>query len=355
MSDGTPKHYKTRVIEPGIVSYENEGLGKVLVRKEALDRMAASFVGKPVVNLVHKDISEAEAFLSSTPDWKKGDGIVTKIWWEDDGWYWVEFLAWDPDTKAYIDEHDYGVSCSYKPTEDDDDGGMYHNIEYDGEILDGFYRHLAIVENPRYEGVGKPQPIGAAVYNNSLEDSMKKWKLFGKTLKNAMPDDSEKEKDPPMDNEKEGEMDMKMAYAMGEDGEKVPMEELVNAYMTQKEMEAQNADRNCMVNMEDMYEMENGETVAVKDMYNAYMNGKKNMQNAEKPIETKFEEVSESQGTTTINNSSEPKVPEPNENFEALNNAATAAAPKRENVPGTRSEKLARGQARYGSVAVGGK
>ncbi len=157
-----PKLYRCRFIEPGLVHY-NE-FGTVLVQKPALDKMAKSFVGKPVVNVVHKDVSPADYSTGSA------DGIVTDVWYDPDGWYWAKFLVWDPATQKNCESSAYSVSCAYDLLESKDEGGMHNNITYSQEVVDGEYTHLAIVANPRYEG--------ARILYNSKGGTDMKWKFW---------------------------------------------------------------------------------------------------------------------------------------------------------------------------------
>lgn len=157
-----PKAYKCRFIEPGLVHY-NE-FGTVLVQKPALDKMAKSFIGKPVVNVVHKDVSPQ--------DFNNGeaDGIVTDVWYDPDGWYWANFLVWDPATQKNCESSAYSVSCAYDLKESKDEGGVHNNLAYSQEVVDGEYTHLAIVANPRYEG--------ARILYNSKGGTDMKWKFW---------------------------------------------------------------------------------------------------------------------------------------------------------------------------------
>jgi hypothetical protein len=105
-----PKKYTCQFIEPGLISYENEGMGKVLILKDALDKMAPSFIGKPVVDLTHKD---------ATPEnfEKIADGVISDVYWKDEiGWYCCDFIVWDEETKKNIESGKFSVSCAYVPT-----------------------------------------------------------------------------------------------------------------------------------------------------------------------------------------------------------------------------------------------
>jgi hypothetical protein len=146
-----PKRYRTEFIEPGVVSYEDSGQGKVFVSREALDRMKATFIGKPVVNVLHKDLTFEEAFkLSDEERESMADGIVFNCGWLPNGWQFADMIVWDLETQKNIDDRQFSTSCAYLPTEVNT-GGKWHNIEYDEEVKNGVYTHMAIVKNPRYE------------------------------------------------------------------------------------------------------------------------------------------------------------------------------------------------------------
>lgn len=194
-----PKSYKCNFIEPGVVHYQDLGPCKVcgdqrvcgnqgdecqvegetiLVGQDTLDRMAATFVGKPVIDKEHKEVTPSTIIDG------EADGVVTRVW-KENGWSWCDFLVWNPETQKHCDEGLFSVSCAYEPTQVDDTGGEYHNIPYASEIKDGCYTHLAIVQSPRYEG--------ARILVNSKGGRMS-WKFWEKgSRKNALPLDPEKE------------------------------------------------------------------------------------------------------------------------------------------------------------------
>lgn len=172
--DGWPKMYTCSFIEPGVVFYQDLGENgeTILVERDALAKMAMSFVGKPVINFVHKDVT------AKTVANGEADGIVSKVWLGGDGWWYCEFLVWDDLTQKNCESGAYSVSCAYEPTQVNQVGGTYHNMPYQEEVLDGVYTHLAVVANPRYEG--------ARIFVNSKGGS-NMWKFWskGKEKKNA--------------------------------------------------------------------------------------------------------------------------------------------------------------------------
>lgn len=151
-TDGWPSAVDMKVIDPGVVFYEDlvnaEGQhvgGNVLVQKPALDRMAASMEGKPIVNWDHRTVKPGE--------YNKGkfQGIITKVYFNSaDGWYHASGYVWDEPTRKNI-QNGYSISCAYAVSEWGE-GGAYHKVPYEKEVLNGTYTHIAVVPVPRYEG-----------------------------------------------------------------------------------------------------------------------------------------------------------------------------------------------------------
>lgn len=139
-----PTTFKCKFIVPGLVHYDD--YGTVLVRKEILDSMAQTFVGKPVINVVHKDVAP-DIYENA-----EADGIVTRVWYDPaDGWFWCEFIVWDEATQFNCRSNAYSVSCAYDVSSFKSEKGTFNNVPYEQEVLSGSYTHLAIVANPRYE------------------------------------------------------------------------------------------------------------------------------------------------------------------------------------------------------------
>lgn len=331
MGDSTPKSYRTRYIQPGLISYEDEGRGIYLVGQEALDKMRKSFIGMPVYNMVHKDIDAEDAFSSSsqiTPE--SADGIISDTWKGDDGWEWANMLIWDPETKKNIDQHGFLVSCAYCPTKEGP-GGKSNGIDYDGEVIDANYEHMAVVANPRYED--------SKIFANSKGAKMAKFKLSDilpgkKSTKEKMK--NQKAVPPETEEKKEDEqMENTGGAFVNVGGENVPMSELMAAY--QEKMNGAEEEFP-MMNMEDEVEMSDGSMVKVSDMVNAYQEKMGGMANAEPPTDTVAEPVVKMQNAK----------PEKNENFKSLQNAASAAS-KASPKYMTQRERIAAGKLRYGS------
>lgn len=266
-----PKKYTCSFIEPGLVHYQDlgpckkcgnamscsngsEGPGSgceptgehVLVKQEALAKMAQSFVGKPVIDKMHKDV---------TPDTVaegEADGIVTRVWLDDKtGWWMCEFLVWNPEAQLHCESSAYSVSCAYEPTAVNQDGGEYHNIPYAEEIEDGSYTHLAIVTNPRYEG--------ARIFVNSKGGSMSWRKWLPGARKNAAPLDP-------------------LKTLVDVDGEKVPLQNLHDALKSEEEKknaEAKAAEEQVLNDDEMVCEID-GKEHKLGELKQAYRASKKN-------------------------------------------------------------------------------
>ena len=183
-NSGWPNVYSCNFIEPGIVSYEDSDSGIALVTKEALDKMMPSFIGKPVVINHQKITPENYGEMKSSGTIV---GHVIKTYYNPtDGWFWCDFIVDTDEGKKRIEQHLDKVSCAYTVL-DAQDGGLWHDIKYDGEITDGAFTHLALVENPRYEGSEITKQLPAMLVNgkaahfiNQEEGTIMKFDFFKK-------------------------------------------------------------------------------------------------------------------------------------------------------------------------------
>lgn len=237
-----PKAYKCNFIEPGLVFYQDLGLCSVcgdkkscsegrnapgsacktegemvLVGQKALAKMAKSFIGRPVIDVVHEDV---EPNTIADGD---ADGIVTRVWLDGEtGWWNAEFLIWNPETQKHCDSPlTWSVSCAYNPTDVNSDGGDYHNIPYHQEIKDGEYTHLAIVTSPRYEGARITTLMNSKSYVRVQPKGGKEmsWKFWERgERKNASP--------------------VNLDEKVNVGGEEVSMKELLDAMPEEKKEEA---------------------------------------------------------------------------------------------------------------------
>lgn len=139
--EGRGRHFSCRFIEPGIVAYN--GSGVIKVSKEALDKFINSLVGCPVVIRHHEIDNENVDDLRV--------GVVSSVFYNpEDGWFYCDGIIWDVEAISKI-EQGWSVSCCYIVKQTTGESGEWHNIPFDDELIDGFFEHLAIVPNPRYE------------------------------------------------------------------------------------------------------------------------------------------------------------------------------------------------------------
>ena len=333
-----PESYRAYYIEPGLADYTMEGIGTVLIGKEALDKMMSTYIGKPVVNLEHTDKEPEELFNMSVQNMKDwADGVIAATGYdEESGWYWTDMMIWDEDTLENI-KSGYSVSCAYDVTEADDSGGTYHNVPYDEEVLNGEALHMAIVPNPRYEKAWIIQNSKSEeetlkiVWRKKKETPVKK-----KKVQNAEPE--EKEDD-------EEVVENATGYVENSKGEQVPISELIAMYN-------QKIANKCKVyNMDDEVEID-GKKMKVSELMAAIEEDEEVVENAEPAQTDDAEEVVDE----TLQNAT-PDKPVKNETFKKVKNAAGKDGPevKPHNL-NTQSERFERGKARYGTpVAQGGK
>jgi hypothetical protein len=163
-----PKDYTCNFLEPGIVSYEDVNQGVALLKKETIDRMLSSFIGKPVL-IDHKEVDPANFK-------KNAVGYVTSATFNPiTGWFDCTFILTDDKAKAKVEEG-YSVSCSFDVLETKE-GGEWHAIKYDEEISEATFTHLALVSSPRYEECRIRVNSKAAKIK---ESAMKRWADYAK-------------------------------------------------------------------------------------------------------------------------------------------------------------------------------
>ena len=140
------RKFQARLLEPGIVSYEDVGCGKAYLTRETIDGSRDTFIGRPLVltnKLRHQKVTPKELEQHAR-------GYITGTFWGDDGWLWCDGIVHDDDAKDAINRVKF-CSCAYTVL-NAGPGGEYHAIPYHEEILQFSGEHLAIVDKPRYEG-----------------------------------------------------------------------------------------------------------------------------------------------------------------------------------------------------------
>lgn len=338
-----PKRYRALHITPGVVDYtDGDQRETVLIKKPALDSMNRSFLGKPVFNFTHKTIDPEVAFnFTGEESEKHAVGVISDVGYDaESGYYFADMMIWDEETQNNI-ANGFGVSNAYIP--EVADGGIYNNVPYDEEVVDGEYHHMAVVEDPRYGDV--------RIFENSKRGKPMKFKLFGKKDKDL----KKNQEDPPAADDKkkdEDEMSLNMeSVLIDEEGNELPLSEMVEAYKASKNSEDEDDDKPTL-NMDDTIEID-GKEVPVKELYDNYCAKK----NAEPPTDQPLEDVvDEDLKKNSAGDDKKEDPSKPNENFLKLkSNANKGAEPDKIKV-NTQKTRLDRGKARYGSTvqAAGG-
>lgn len=340
-----PKSYKCRFIQPGIISYDDQKQGTVLVDKNVLDSMAKTFRNCPVIFVPnqHDDSDKSNSFDFSDMSKNPASGLVTGIpFWGEDGWQWVEFTVWDENAIKAI-ENGYSVSCAYIPDETKE-GGEWHQIPYDEEVTNGHYIHMAIVARPRYEG--------SRIFANS-KGGHGIMALFG-MKKNTEPPKKEEQGKAPEVQGAEGKKDEPVMInaentTIDMNGTKVPLYEMIEAY------QMKHGDENLPPELQDddTIVLPDGTKVTVADLKAEYSDMSEGGENGGEGEEPPAEEEPEEKEKPAMTNAAPAKPKTVNK---ALKNAAKTDGAVFDNSIETESERLARGRKLYSSaVKNGGK
>lgn len=136
--------FKARLLKPGLVSYNDVDCGIILLSQQAIKNSVQTFIGRPLI-IKHK---------TTTPATLENDaqGYITDVYFDaDDGWWWCDGIVHSDAAKEAIRKMGK-VSTGYAPIDVLVRKGKEHDISYDQEIKSFSGEHLAIVDNPRYEG-----------------------------------------------------------------------------------------------------------------------------------------------------------------------------------------------------------
>lgn len=139
---GKARKFVSKFIEPGLINYQDIGFGQCLLKKVTIDKFINTMIGCPVI-INHQIVDKSNVKDLAV-------GYVTNVWFNpEDGWYYCDGILNDEDAESLIGQG-YSVSCSFEITDVDESGGVHNDNFYDTEILNGNFRHLALVENPRF-------------------------------------------------------------------------------------------------------------------------------------------------------------------------------------------------------------
>lgn len=190
----------------GLVDYSDVDDGKYLLRKEAIDRMLPTLEGRPLV-IGHQKIDPDHIDDVAV-------GYITKGYWNPEtGSFDCDVLVKDPEI---LNPSKNAVSCAYVATEFGE-GGRYSGIDYDAEILNGEFTHIALVDNPRYND--------AKILVNGLKKGANM--MIKRFFSNA--DDEKKAEDKKENEEETKELSPEDVVTVGD--KDVTIKELVDCYV----------------------------------------------------------------------------------------------------------------------------
>lgn len=161
---------------PGVAEYQEPDKEpyRVFLNENTLRRMDPTFAGRPVfvehVDGVDDDIDELK---------KEADGWVIESFFNSaDGKHWVKFIIVSDRGERAI-KNGFRLSNCYEP-QDFAQGGLWNGVTYAREVTDGEYEHLAVVKHPRYEESVIMTPEEFKKYNSDKEIELKRLSNEGK-------------------------------------------------------------------------------------------------------------------------------------------------------------------------------
>jgi hypothetical protein len=303
--------------------------------------MSHTFIGKPVI-INHQN---------ATPEnyTKLAVGYVTAVrFCPEDAWFYADFIVTDEKAKKCIEEEGYSVSCAYNVL-DVKEGGLWHDIKFDGEIVEGSFTHLALVENPRYEESKITKQLPAMLVNGKSahyveqKEENEMFKIFKKK-------EAEKQED-------------FTSLHVAINGKEIPVTDLIKSYVENKKNEKKEIR---MAADEDIVDID-GNAVSIADLKADYAMKKQNEKKEEEvkkdeekkanEKEKELEKEEKKEIEEGMNEKEEEKKEEKKEEkenskkegnkyFAQLENAGKTFVEENENVanllPLTRSERAAR-------------
>lgn len=155
---------------PGLAQYnESDGSSfKVFLNDDTIRKMGKTFEGCPVF-VDH--VSRVDSNLDNLRG--EADGYVVESFYNShDGKHWVKFMITSKRGLEAI-QKGYRLSNAYE-AKLFGNGGVWNGIDYDKEVLDGEFEHLALVEDPRYDESIVMTPEDFKSYNEDKESEAKR-------------------------------------------------------------------------------------------------------------------------------------------------------------------------------------
>ncbi len=157
-----PKRFFGLHMVDGTAEYEEDGKApyKIFINEQTIRKMGPSFEGCPVY-VQHVDEVDLENIQL------EADGYVVKSFYNAaDGKHWVEFMVISDRGHQAISKG-WKLSNAYHPVLKNIPG-VWNGMDYQAEVVDGEFEHLAIVDNPRYAESKIFTPEQFKEYNDAL-------------------------------------------------------------------------------------------------------------------------------------------------------------------------------------------
>jgi hypothetical protein len=156
---------------PGVAEYREQGKEpfRIFINENTIRKMDPTFAGRPIfvehVDQVEQDVNKLRS---------EADGWVVESFYNAaDGKHWCKFITVTDEADKAIIEKKMRLSNAYIP-KSFSAGGIWNGVEYDKEIIEGEFEHLALVNNPRYEESVIMTPDEFKKYNLDKENELKK-------------------------------------------------------------------------------------------------------------------------------------------------------------------------------------
>lgn len=153
---------------PGVAQYSEgeEEPYRILINENVAKKMDATFQGKPVY-VRHVDEVDLTKFR-----WEAAGVVFDSFYNSVDGKHWVRFVVFGDEGLQAI-KKGWTLSNAYVPGSFSN-GGLWHGVPYQKEVMDAEYEHLAIVPDPRYAESVILTPEAFKAYNDKKEIELKK-------------------------------------------------------------------------------------------------------------------------------------------------------------------------------------
>jgi hypothetical protein len=158
-------HFQQGVAEYKDIPKEDGSPLRIFVNSETARKMDPSFAGKPIFVKHRNEVNEEE--------FGKAVGYVVESFFNKaDGNHWAKFIITKEDGEQAI-RNGWALSNAYYRNKEAV-GGRWHGVDYDTQVVEGQYEHLAIVNDPRYEESKIMTPEQFKAYNSEKENELLK-------------------------------------------------------------------------------------------------------------------------------------------------------------------------------------